>query len=70
LGFNVALIAVLMTIGFTVSFVAVLAPALAGIRWPVSASPPTSARRAILVYLVLIVVYIGRCSAPIACCGA
>ncbi|KVE92355.1 DUF4212 domain-containing protein [Burkholderia vietnamiensis] len=59
--FNVALIAVLMTIGFTVSFVVpFFAPALAGIRFAGFSLPfYFGAQGAILVYLVLIVVYIG-----------
>ncbi|QTD90786.1 DUF4212 domain-containing protein [Burkholderia anthina] len=59
--FNVALIAVLMAIGFTVSFVVPFsAPALAGIRFAGFSLPfYVGAQGAILVYLVLIVVYIG-----------
>ncbi|VWC34194.1 membrane protein [Burkholderia lata] len=59
--FNVALIAVLMVIGFSVSFIVpFFAPALAGIRFAGFSLPfYVGAQGAILVYLVLIVVYIG-----------
>ncbi|AXF21161.1 DUF4212 domain-containing protein [Burkholderia pyrrocinia] len=59
--FNVALIAVLMAIGFAVSFVVpFFAPALAGVRFAGFSLPfYVGAQGAILVYLVLIVVYIG-----------
>lgn len=58
--FNVVLIAVLMATGFSVSFVVpFFAPALAGVRWQFSLPFYVGAQGAILVYLVLIVVYIG-----------
>ncbi|WP_197419186.1 MULTISPECIES: DUF4212 domain-containing protein [Burkholderia] len=58
--FNVALIAMLMTIGFAVSFVAPLfAPALAHLRFAGFSLPfYVGAQGAILVYLALIAVYI------------
>ncbi|AOR69275.1 hypothetical protein BBJ41_18030 [Burkholderia stabilis] len=59
--FNVALIAVLMTIGFSVSFIVpFFAPALAGIRFAGFSLPfYVGAQGAILVYLALIAIYIG-----------
>ncbi|KVM89549.1 DUF4212 domain-containing protein [Burkholderia stagnalis] len=59
--FNVVLIAVLMATGFSVSFVVpFFAPALAGVRFAGFSLPfYVGAQGAILVYLVLIVVYIG-----------
>ncbi|MBN3857692.1 DUF4212 domain-containing protein [Paraburkholderia sp. Ac-20340] len=58
--FNVALIAVLMTIGFTVSFVApLLARALDGVRFAGFSLPfYLGAQGAILVYVALVVIYI------------
>ncbi|KVD82549.1 hypothetical protein WS62_22715 [Burkholderia sp. ABCPW 14] len=58
--FNVALIAMLMTIGFAVSFVVPLfAPALASLRFAGFSLPfYVGAQGAILVYLALIAVYI------------
>jgi len=58
--FNLALIAVLMTIGFFVSFVVpLLAPALAQVRVGGFSLPfYFGAQGAILIYLALIVVYI------------
>lgn len=58
--FNLALIAVLMTIGFAVSFVLpLMAPALAGVRIGGFHLPfYFGAQGAILVYIALIVVYI------------
>ncbi|MGK8200414.1 DUF4212 domain-containing protein [Burkholderia cepacia] len=59
--FNVALIAVLMAIGFTVSFIVpFFGPALASVRFAGFSLPfYVGAQGAILVYLVLIVAYIG-----------
>ncbi|WP_423371294.1 DUF4212 domain-containing protein [Burkholderia sp. LMG 32019] len=59
--FNVALIAVLMVIGFAVSFIVpFFGPALAGVRFAGFSLPfYVGAQGAILVYLVLIAVYIG-----------
>ncbi|KVR01729.1 DUF4212 domain-containing protein [Burkholderia ubonensis] len=59
--FNVALIAVLMATGFAVSFVVpFFAPALAGVHFAGFSLPfYVGAQGAILVYLVLIVIYIG-----------
>ncbi|NTZ86552.1 DUF4212 domain-containing protein [Burkholderia metallica] len=59
--FNVALIVVLMVIGFAVSFIVpFFGPALAGVRFAGFSLPfYVGAQGAILVYLVLIVVYIG-----------
>jgi putative solute:sodium symporter small subunit len=58
--FNVALIAVLMTIGFSVSFVVpFFAPALASVRFAGFSLPfYIGAQGAILIYLALIAVYI------------
>ncbi|CAB3796068.1 hypothetical protein LMG28688_04228 [Paraburkholderia caffeinitolerans] len=58
--FNVALIAVLMSIGFAVSFIVPLfARALAGVRFAGFSLPfYIGAQGAILVYIVLVAVYI------------